>query len=125
MRKTTLFPWQFPRFFVLLSCTMLFSFGIHDIQLQHSHQSSGQGGRHENAGQHTLAVSDYLHATDRKLFFLIFLICISFGSTRVLIPYTLPSRFSMRHYSFLSVPERYDVHLYLFKTGILHPKLYA
>lgn len=115
--------WRLPRVFMLVACTVLLSFAVHDIQLHHSHPSDAQSTHEEGRGTHTLAVSDYLHATDRKIFLLIFLAFIALGVTRALVPYAIPSRFRISQRPRVRASERYNFFLHLFKIGILHPKL--
>lgn len=70
------------RFFAIgIAMALIFSFGLHDIHLEHEHgQAAGahthaaQGLDHKgegSSGSSVVTISEYLHAMDRKLFIVV------------------------------------------------------
>ena len=125
MRKTTFSLWPFPRLLALVSCTILFSFATHDIQLNHIHHYDGQE-QHSQKGEstHSIFAGNYLHASDKKMFFFIFLTFISFIAGIVTVacmaPYwllRLPVRVKARRL------ERHDSTIELFRIGIFQVRV--
>lgn len=116
---------------------LLFSFGLHSLQISHSHP--GHGAHHgssqqeeKNHGGDTLTLGEYMHAAEKKLLFIMmFALLMSAGVVAML--YGSWEQFLLRANLLFEISSRrrkeevlevFDYFELLFSRGILHPKLH-
>jgi nitrate/nitrite transporter NarK len=115
---------------IALSCLLVFSFGLHTVQVKHMHPTGHvHGEASEDADLVTL--DEYLHGTEKKLFFYILISFLFFGAfigfsllnsvlTHVLIEH---ASFRIRNKKSFSC-RCYDYLCTILSGGILNPKAY-
>lgn len=68
MTTGRLLLWHFPRLRAVIVGIVFLSLGVHDIHLNHVHPGNVQQNQKQHSHGHSLFASEYLHATDKKLF---------------------------------------------------------
>lgn len=114
----------------IIACGLVLSFGLHTIQLDHTHPGSHHlSGAHAEDG--TFTFSEYLHGTEKKLFILTiigFLLAGAFvGLQNIPHPFLALCIFckALRYRSISYAFYRsFDLYLLLFKKGLLNTKAY-
>lgn len=114
--------WHLPRASALFAMLVVLSFCVHDIQLNHSHQHEPSGG-HEDSSHLVPALSEFLHAADKKLLFALLLVSIALGAGILAHAFETPKTPQRVGVDIRQIRERHDEHVQLFRSGILHPKL--
>lgn len=113
----------------LLCCLLIFSFGLHTIQVEHTHPGDHVHTADQAQGENSL--STYMHGTDKKLFLLAVLAFLLIGTLvrtqysllevactcirYITICYLSKRSTSLRFFNYLRT---------LFSSGVLHPKTY-
>lgn len=116
---------------VFVALTLLFSLGLHSIQISHNHPGHHAGEQQENNSD-VLILGEYMHVSDKKLFIILSAILL-LGTKIAAILYGSWSQFiarvELRHLIFFR--KREEVSLTFFDClqlclcrGILHPKLH-
>lgn len=126
-------------FICTLSFSLVLSFGLHSIEVEHVHPGHHPG--HYAAGQHSegtdvINIDEYFHATEQK-FFLALLLLIFAGALMANVFRSWGARFVcfisailMRHRFAYSMRLRFVCRystcylIELFRRGILHPKIF-
>ena len=130
----TFFQSRFLTIFVALA--LVFSFGVHSIELSHEHPGHGHldGSYHPGEKETVLSLNEYIHGQEQKLFLAILLATLLIGS--LLRPSFLNSSietfvqvFTLKLGSvFVSLYKKllyFTIYLVcLFQKGVLNPKLY-
>lgn len=126
--------WQLSvmRFFSgILACGLLFSFGLHSIQVPHAHYNAshfGDSGEHQS---NHVSIGEYLHVSDKKIVSILFLTTIAWYS---LLGITLRTRETLagnlvrRGQLFQKMSfHRYRLFNFMsayLKNGVIHSKVY-
>lgn len=116
---------------VFIVLTLLFSLGLHSVQISHDHPGNHAGEQQERDGD-VLVVGEYMHISDKKLFIIlasILLLCTGIATalygnwTQFLLQIELQYFlfFRRRKEVTLVIFDYLKLHLY---RGILHPKLH-
>ena len=120
-------------FIVLIAALLIFSFGLHTIDVTHTHHHPAGTEGHSTTPDGFSAISEYVHGIEQK-FLLLLLAIIYIGGTALALRYALPNPtyvdvllfgallFSIHTYTKRVYCEHYITDL--FRTGILHPKLH-
>ena len=116
---------------ILIACALVFSFGLHAVQISHDHPGNTSHHAAEKEGSTDVIVSlgDFMHMADKKFFLPITLTLLSIAALAILYgTWRVFMLLNERTYSFsLRRKQRTDdvVEYYLeyyFSRGILHPK---
>ena len=123
-------------FSILVTVTLLFSFGFHSVQIAHSHpgHTEHHGNTQQEGQEHgggSLSLGEYMHAADKKLFIILaslsllaFSFLATFGSWEQFMVSIL-HRYSTVFRHFKNIPTRlYSFLSQCLRIGILHPKLH-
>lgn len=112
----------------VLSSAIVFSFGLHSIQLEHSHPGH-HSGKGETAHGDLLNIDEYVHGTEQK-FFIVMLLLTFFAFSLTLASQLLQvsPRTSVSvndvHAQGRTWSHGIDYLVILFARGVLHPKLH-
>lgn len=124
---------------VTIVCALIFSFGIHSVEMVHEHpgHAHNDGAYHPGEVENILSLHEYIHANEQKLFLFILMSFLVLGSlyvpfflqasdtafTRLL--HTLHTYFHCIRQRWHAFQGRCRCYLtVLFQKGILHPKSY-
>ena len=120
-----------PIMVIPMTIVLLFSFGLHTVQVDHTHPGvhTTSNDHHEGEADPS-SFTEYLHGSEKKLFLLLVLGFLALGMGLSLVSTALSytryiSYNKIRSIRDLSLePRLFDIHKLLFCSGILHPKVY-
>ncbi len=131
--RTGVFDYHF-LLMVFLVITLIGSFGLHSLQIPHahSHQATPHTENHKHTGEESSSLSEYMHASDRKLYVLALAVVLFsvgfltffFNTWRTFLSHT-EVHYQTQRKRRNSIAHTISVYLEVsFSNGILHSKAY-